>query len=264
MHKPVSQKWYIIMLKDYKNSINEAQELKKEIGRYRPLTKHQIQELKEYYRIGLTYTSNALEGNSLTETETKVVLEEGITIGGKLLKDHLETLGHSDAYYLLLKLATHDQIREKDICDLHKLFYFRINQKAAGKYRKKQVFITGTDFIPPAPEKLRTLMHEFTQEVPLLKQKHDPVTYAALLHLKLVTIHPFIDGNGRCARLLMNLSLLQEGYSITIIPPIVRSDYINALKTTQASHDQQSFINFISTMVCESQREYLRLLKTLS
>jgi hypothetical protein len=79
-----ARKWWNVMLKDYKNSISEAQEFKKEIDHYRPLTKHQIQELKEYYRIGLTYTSNALEGNSLTETETKIVLEEGITIGGKL------------------------------------------------------------------------------------------------------------------------------------------------------------------------------------
>jgi len=120
------------VLKEYKNSIACAQRLKQEIDSLRPLTKKQLNELKEYYRIGLTYSSNALEGNSLTETETKVVLEEGITIGGKLIKDHLEALGHSDAYNVLLKLATHDQIREKDVRDLHKFFYFRLNQKAAG------------------------------------------------------------------------------------------------------------------------------------
>jgi len=135
-----------------------------------------------------------------------------------------------------------------------------LNPKEAGKYRKNQVFITGTDFIPPAPDKLQSLMHSFAQEILKLKQTYDPVTYAALIHLKLVTIHPFIDGNGRCARLLMNLALLQNGYPITIISPIVRSDYINALKIAQTTNDHQTFINFISSMVCESEYEYLRLL----
>jgi Fic family protein len=252
------------MLKDYKNCIDRIYELKKEIDRYRPLNKQQLQELKEYYRIGLTYTSNALEGNSLTETETKIVLEEGITIGGKSLNDHLETLGHSDAYYLLLKLATYDTIREKDIRDLHKLFYFRINQKTAGKYRKKQVFITGTEFIPPAPEKIRTSMHDFIEEIPVIKQQNNPVVYAALLHLKLVTIHPFVDGNGRCARLLMNLALMQAGYPITIIPPVVRTDYINAIKIYQTTSNQEPFIAVIATMVYESEQEYLRLVRALT
>jgi len=106
-------------------------------------------------------------------------------------------------------------------------------------------------------------MCDFAHEIPLLKQTHDPITYAALLHLKLVSIHPFIDGNGQCARLLMNLALLQEGYAITIIPPIVRSDYIQAIKTAQTTHNQQPFINFVSCMVCEAQREYLRLFEAL-
>lgn len=236
--------------------------LKKECANRGLLAKRDLQKLKEYYRVKLTYTSNALEGNSLTETETKIVLEEGITIGGKLIKDHLEALGHSDAYDLLWDLARNDDIHERDIKKIHKLFYVRLAPRNAGVYRKHQVYITGTDFVPPAPREIAALMKKFEREIPLLKKKYHPVEYAALLHLRLVTIHPFVDGNGRCARLLMNLVLLQEGYGITIIPPIVRADYINSIKRAQTQNDQQPFINFITTMVYETQKDYMRLIGT--
>ena len=247
----------------YKNKIREIDELHKEIVSYRPLKKQELHELKEYYRIGLTYTSNALEGNSLTETETKIVLEEGITIGGKLIKDHLEAIGHSDSYDLLYKFAKHPTIHEKDILALHKLFYIRIDPKVAGKYRKEQVFITGTEYTPPPSSNVPRLMKEFIQEIPDLEKNYHPVEYAALLHLRLVTIHPFVDGNGRCGRLLMNLALLQKGHVLTIIPPVVRRDYIETIKKAQVAKEFAEFINFITTMVYESQKEYLRLVRAL-
>jgi len=243
--------------------LKKIDELKKEIDSYRPLQKHETEELKVYYRIGLTYTSNALEGNSLTESETKIVLEEGITIGGKLIKDHLEALGSSDAYDLLYKLVKLSKIEEKDILKLHKLFYFRIDPKQAGKYRKVQVFISGTKFIPPAPKDVPYLMEKFAQEIPKLKKEHHPVEFAALLYLKLVTIHPFIDGNVRTARLLMNLALMQAGYPITFIPPIVRKEYIDSIRTAQTTKKNKHFFDFISTMTIESEQEFLRLIKAL-
>jgi len=245
------------------NKLKKIDELKKEIDIYRPLSKQELEELKAYYRIGLTYTNNALEGNSLTESETKIVLEEGITIGGKLIKDHLEALGSSDAYDLLYKLAKQSGIEEKDILKLQKLFYFRIDPKQAGKYRKTQVFITGTEFIPPAAKEIPYLMKSFVAEIPELQKKYHPVEYAALLHLRLVTIHPFIDGNGRCARLLMNLALIKAGYPITIIPPVVRREYIDVLRTAQTSKKDVPFFDFISTMAIESEQEFLRLVKAL-
>lgn len=247
----------------YKNYIKEIDVLQKEISSYRPLKKHELQEFKDYYRIGLAYTSNAIEGNSLTETETKIVIEEGITIGGKLVKDHLEALGHSDAYDLLYKLAKHAEIREKDILALHKLFYIRIDPRNAGKYRKVRVFISGTDFVPPAPQEVPKLMHEFVGTMEELQAKVHPVEYAARLHFDFVSIHPFIDGNGRCARLLMNLALLQKGGVITVIPPAARKEYIDAIVQSQKKKDPSPFINFISAMVYESQKEYLRLVRAL-
>ena len=124
--------------------------LKAKIDAHRPLDAHMLKQVREYFRIGMTYSSNALEGNSLTETETKIVIEDGITIGGKPVRDHLEALGHSEAYDLLFRLAKNQDITEANVKELHRLFYYRIDAKQAGKYRKRRVIITGTDFIPPA------------------------------------------------------------------------------------------------------------------
>ncbi|MFH1505089.1 MAG: Fic family protein [Candidatus Omnitrophota bacterium] len=253
------------MVYKYPNRIKEVDEAKKQIDKHRPLNKHAREQLKEYYRIGLTYSSNAIEGNSLTETETKIVLEDGITIGGKPLKDHYEAIGHSQAYDLLYKLTKNGDITEKNILGLHKLFYYHIDIKQAGKYRKVQVFITGSDFYPPPAGKVPQLMEKFANSIPGLKKKYHPVEYAALVHLELVTIHPFVDGNGRTARLLMNLALLQTGYVITIIPPVLRQEYISAIVKSQGKQkDTKPFINLISAMVYESQQDYLRMLNALN
>ncbi|MBI4712469.1 MAG: Fic family protein [Planctomycetes bacterium] len=248
----------------YENKISAIDELKQQLDKHRPFDRHTLGQLKEYYRIGLTYSSNALEGNSLTETETKIVLEDGITIGGKPIRDHYEALGHSEAYDLLYRLSTANDITEKDILELHRLFYYRIDEAKAGHYRKGKVIITGTDFIPPPPSEISALMKKFVADTPKMREKYHSVEFAALLHKELVTIHPFVDGNGRAARLLMNLALLQSGYVITIIPPILRNEYINAIKKTQiAPQTDAPFINFISAMVYESIKDYLRLLNAL-
>jgi Fic family protein len=247
----------------YNNRINLVDESQQEINKYRPLSKDILKQLKEYYKVGLTYTSNALEGNSLTETETKIVLEDGITIGGKPLRDHFEALGGGESYDSLYKMCKEKIITEKDIKDLHQLFYYRIDKKHAGKYRKKPAIITGSDVELPSPTEIPDLMKKFCTEIPELKKKYHPIEYAALLHIKFVNIHPFVDGNGRTARLLMNLALLQAGYEITIIPPVVRNDYIDALKASNKGNDTP-FINLISNMAYESQQDYLRLIRALS
>ena len=248
----------------YENRTKEIDELKHKIDKHRPLTKHALEQLKEYYRIGLTYTSNAIEGNSLTETETKIVIEDGITIGGKPLKDHYEAMGHSEAFSFLYDLAKNKTITEADILKLHHLFYYRIDENDAGKYRKVNVLITGSNFRPPAHSKVPALMKKFTDNIPAMQKKYHPVEFSARIHKEFVTIHPFVDGNGRAARLLMNLALLQSGYVITIIPPILRNDYINAIKKSQIEpKDDKPFINFISSMVYESAKEYIRLLESL-
>ncbi|MCP4133668.1 MAG: Fic family protein [bacterium] len=242
-----------------KDILTQVDDLQKEINSLRPLDKHLVKQVKEYFRIGLTYSSNALEGNSLTETETKIIIEDGITIGGKPLKDHYEAVGHSESFDLIYRLAKKEPISENAIKKLHKLFYYRIDSKNAGKYRKNRAFISGSKYPLPLPEKLPDLMKEFVENLPSWKDRYHPVEYAALAHKEFVFIHPFIDGNGRVSRLLTNLILLQEGYTIVIIPPVLRQEYIAALEKAHTS--EKDFIQFIAGMVKETQKDYLRLFK---
>ncbi|MBI2605708.1 MAG: Fic family protein [Deltaproteobacteria bacterium] len=249
---------------NYDNKIDQIDELNKQIESFRPISKDLLKQIKEYFRIGLTYSSNAIEGNTLTETETKVVLEDGLTIAGKPLKDHYEASGHSEAFDFIYDIAKKATITEKDILNIHKLFYYRLDKENAGKYRKVPVVITGTDYVPPAPGKVPALMKKFVAKIPAMRKKLHPVVFAAKLHEGIVDIHPFVDGNGRTARLLMNLALFQSGYTITVIPPVLRADYTVLVKRSQTgAKDDTDFVNFVSAMVYESSKDYLRLLKQL-
>ena len=247
----------------YQNRLREIDELKAKIDSFRPLSEDIVKQIQEYYKIGLTYSSNALEGNTLDLAETKVVIEDGLTINGKPMRDHLETLGHASAFNELLELAKSNTINEENIKNLHKIFYAKIDSDNAGNYRQKPVIVTGADVNFPLPKELNDKMQEFISKLPQLKQDLHTVEYAAMVHALFVNIHPFIDGNGRVARLIMNLVLLQGGYNITIIPPVVRADYIRALQDSN-HNNYRPFINFISEMVLEAQKEYLRIIERLS
>jgi Fic family protein len=240
-----------------KEILKEIDLLQKEINSHRPLNPHLLKLIREYYKIGLTYSSNSLEGNSLTESETKIVLEEGITIGGKPLKDHLEAIGHAEAYNYLLTLVNNKNITEDDIKKLHKFLYFRIDEKNAGIYRKNKAIITGSKYSLPNPEELNSLMTKLISRMNNIRKEKHPIEAAAVIHKEFVFIHPFIDGNGRVARLLMNLVLLQDGYNIAIIPPITRREYIESLE--KAHSNDEDFIYFIAKMVRETEKDYLRL-----
>ena len=244
----------------YKNMNAEIDILKKEIDSYRPFKKQLLNKLQQFYRIGFTYSSNALEGNSLTESETKIIIEDGLTIGGKTIREHSEALGHSEAYTYLNTLIKNQTILESNILELHRLFYYRIDAKKAGKYRKQQVYISGTDYLPPNYKEIPDLMKIFVTSIDELNETLHPVTLAAKLHERIATIHPFIDGNGRTARLVMNLYLLQNGYPIIIIPPILRNDYIALIRLANVGN-VEPFFNFISFVEYESSKDYLRLLK---
>lgn len=236
---------------------DEIDLLQAEINEQRPLERHLLAQIKEYFRIGLTYTSNALEGNTLTESETKIVLEEGVTIGGKPLKDHMEAIGHSQAYDFVYQCIQRKQIDESLIQELHRLFYYRIDLAQAGVYRTQKVYITGSKYPVTSPENIADAMVAFIERLAGMRQSMHPVACAALAHKEFVFIHPFIDGNGRVARLLMNLILLQEGYTIAIIPPIMRAAYMSALE--EAHTNDKKFLLLSAQMVKETQRDFLRL-----
>ncbi|MEW5952679.1 MAG: Fic family protein [Bacillota bacterium] len=228
------------------------------IGAVRPFEGHLLKQIKAYYRIGLTWSSNALEGNTLTETETKVLLEDGLTTGGKPLRDTLEALGHAQAYDFMFTLLRSRKITEADTLTMHRIFYRGIDEAYAGKYRDKQVFITGSKYPLCKPEHIVGEMEQLFAWVASERDKFHPVELAAQLHKRFVFIHPFIDGNGRLSRLLMNTALIQDGYMLAIISPVLRQEYISMLEL--ARKDDRPFMDFIAERVYETQKEIMRLL----
>ena len=226
---------------------------------YRPFEEPLLSQLRDYYRVGLTWTSNALEGNSLTETETKVVLEDGLTVGGKPLKDYYEATGHAKAYDAMFSMLKGKRITTEQILTLHRLFYSAVDEENAGRYRGQRVFISGSQYMPPAPEKVPAQMAEFVAWMAEEGEQLHPVAFAAQAHKRFVFIHPFIDGNGRVARLLMNLVLLRHGYTLAVIPPVLRGEYIALLE--KAHTDDAPFEKFIAERVLETQKDLLRMLR---
>ena len=220
-----------------------------------------MRELRDYYKIGLTWSSNAIEGNALTISETKVILEDGLTVGGHPLRELYEAAGHGAAYDFMVSLAGKREIRVRDIREMHRLFYQRIDASRAGVWRDRPIIVTGTDYVFPSPEDIETQMRELEAWADESRTRFHPVTFAALLHLKLVTVHPFIDGNGRASRLVMNLALLQDGYQLAVIPPVCRAEYLADIRRYQLHGDFRPFADFIAERVLESEKEIMRLLR---
>jgi Fic family protein len=190
-----------------------------------------LRSLRDWLRVEATYTSNAIEGNSLSRQETTVVLE-GMTIGGKSLRDHLEALDHAEAFDYMYDLASRDTpFTEADLRSLHRLVLQRSQPQYAGRYREIQVWISGSSHVPPAPVEVPALMADRFTDLRAMGGEH-PVRRAALFHARLVSIHPFADGNGRTARLASNLLLLRDRYPLAIIQPTpeARALYFKSLQ----------------------------------
>ncbi len=240
------------------DKLKKIDDYKMKLDEKRPFEGHLLEQLKNYYKVGLTYSSNALEGNTLTESETKILLEDGLTVGGKPFKDFLEAEGHAKAYDYMFSLIKSDEIRERDILKMQFLFFNAIDPENAGKYRQEEVIITGSKYPVCPTEKIDDEMKELCKWIKEERENYHPVVFSALLHKKLVFIHPFIDGNGRISRLIMNLSLIQKGYMVAIIPPILRNEYIYSLEI--AHEDDSKFIEFIADRVMETEKDNMRLL----
>ena len=237
----------------------KADENNRLLSAYRPLPPETLKSLREYYRVGLTYTSNALEGNSLTESETKVVIEDGLTIEGKPLRDHYEAVGHAKAYDYVYQITEKEGLTEEDILNLHRLFYQQIDADKAGQYRNVKVYISGSRYAVAAVSKIPGEIQKLVKWYNDNEKKLHPIELAATLHQRFVFIHPFVDGNGRVARLLMNLALLRNGFTIAIIPAILRHEYIYSLETAHTR--PEVFTDFIADRVIATQLDLLRLMK---
>ena len=223
-----------------------------------PFEGRMLTQLKDYYRISLTWSSNALEGNSLTESETKVLLEDGLTVGGKPLRYTFEAIGHAKAYDFMFTLLKNRTITEKDILTMHQMFYEGIEKEYTGKYRDMDVFVSGSKYPVTETKRIKAEMDGLFHWIVTEKNRLHPVTFAAQLHKRFVFIHPFKDGNGRIARLIMNMALIQDRYLLAVIPPVLRHEYIELLE--KAHRDDKSFEQFIAERVIESQKEIMRLL----
>ncbi len=245
--KPIDKRWkeeknYRIDLpEDY---FNEVDSKLKKLNSKRPFPKETIKSLEENNILNWTYNSNAIEGNTLTLRETKVVLE-GITIGGKSVKEHLEALNHKEAILFLEDLVNgNTELLEWNIKNLHALILKGIDNQNAGKYRQEKVVISGATQKPvdyvQVPEKMEKLILEYDEW-----QQFHPLIRAALLHGEFVFIHPFVDGNGRTARLLMNFEAMKSGYLPIIIRAEERTRYYDALDKAMANHDYTDFVKLI-------------------
>lgn len=242
---------------DYFDNIDRK---KKILDTKRPLPNNTLNSLRENYILDWTYNSNAIEGNTLTLVETKVVLE-GITVGGKSVREHLEAINHREAINYLEELVKRDtSLTEFDIRSIHSLVLKGIDNDNAGAYRKENVIISGAKHIPPesilVPEQMEQLIIKYNS----WKEKYHPLIVASLLHGEFVKIHPFIDGNGRTARLLLNFEAIKNGYPPIIIKNEIRTKYYEALDKAHTSGDYTDFIKLVTQAEVQSLDMYLKVI----
>ena len=223
----------------------------------RPLPEDVTEELRHRYEVSLTYHSTAIEGNTLTQSETQIVIEKGITIGGKSVREHLEVIGHKEALDFVLELAN-DQtpLGEREIREIHSLVMKGQANGDSGRYRNLDVKAAGTEYVYPSHLKVPELMAAFVDWLASSSALH-PIDFAAEAHLRFVTIHPFRDGNGRVGRLLLNLMLLRRGYPIAVLPVTQRAEYINALEAVQSGGSRDRLDLLVRECVGRSFRETL-------
>ena len=242
--------------------LNDIDTIKKHVDAQRPLNEEALAKLYEYLDVEYTYNSNAIEGNTLSRMETMLVLKHGQTIGGKPLKDHLEAVNHQQAIFYIRDIFSKvEPITERDVKYLHSLILKSINDRYAGNYRDIEIYISGSKTELPKPAEVPTQMAEFSQWLVDRQENQDlhPVILAAQAHYRLVKIHPFVDGNGRVSRLLMNLILLKYGYFIAIVDNDQREDYYRALQAADQG-DLSLFENIIAGYVKATAGKYLGII----
>ncbi len=230
------------------------------LNKFRPLPVVVVKKLKEQFEIEMTYNSNAIEGNSLTLKETYLVVNEGLTVKGKPLKDHLEAKNHQEALDYLYDLVEKDRkntFSENLIRSLNQIVQQDIDREWAGRYRNSGVIIGGASHRPPeaidVPKQMKELIKWYSDN-----QKVHPVELASVIHHKLVYVHPFFDGNGRTSRLVMNIILMQAGFPLVVVMKTDRKRYYTALSLADKG-DYFSFVNFIARAVERTLDIYLKI-----
>lgn len=240
--------------------LKRIDEKKTLIEKQRPLSAAVVAKIREQFAIEMTYNSNAIEGNRLTLQETYMVISEGITVKGKSLKDHLEAKNHFEAIHFLYELIEKDKrhtVSEHLIRSLQQLIVNESDPEVAGRYRTGSVMITGSKHAPPEALEVHKLMQGLVDWIRVNAKKLHSVELAAIAHHKITHIHPFFDGNGRTARLLMNLLLMQRGYPLVVILKNDRKKYYSALGKADRG-DLSSIEKFIAQAVERSMNLYIK------
>lgn len=248
----------------YSSSLSEKlailDQLQRELNALRTYDSYRIAQALE---LEYTFESNRIEGNTLTLRETDLVINEGLTVSGKSMREHLEAVNHQEAISYIKELVQRKiQINEREILAIHNLILRGIQPEYAGKYRDIQVMIKGSAHMPPQPFLVKDEMIKYFEWYEQNKNVLHPVLLAAEMHERLVTIHPFVDGNGRTSRLIMNLILLSKGYVIANIKGDyeTRMKYYDALEQVQTNQSQETFHHFIVDVEIDCLKRYLTIL----
>jgi Fic family protein len=243
--------------------LSQVDELKTELSNKRPLPKEALNKIQEALDIEYTYESNRIEGNTLTLQETALVVNEGVTIGEKPMREHLEAINHAEAIAFIKEIAQDKiEITERLIKEIHAIILHAIDRSNAGRYRTVPVMISGSTHIPPQPYLIEPQMEAFIRNYNDMVDKNEhPVIIAAYLHDELVKIHPFIDGNGRTSRLLMNLYLLSKGYIIVNLKGDNESKrkYYEALEKSHTQNNPIDFYTLVAQNESDALTKYLNL-----
>jgi len=244
-----------------KNILEKIKKKKFQFDDLKPFSKTFQTNMEEWYRIELTYTSNAIEGNTLTRQETALVVEKGLTVEGKSIVEHIEAINHAKAYEYIqsLKLNNITQITEQIILKIHETILQNIDSQNAGRYRNVSVRIAGSTVILPNPLKIPDLMEKFVNWLHNSKKILPEIAIEA--HLKFVSIHPFADGNGRTARLLMNLVLMTGGYPPVVISNKNRRQYIDIIEKVQLTDDLSDYEIFMLESIEKSFDNFLGIVE---
>jgi Fic family protein len=250
---------------DLQDILSQVDELKDALSALRPLPTEAIAKIQQAFDIEYTYESNRIEGNTLTLQETALVVNEGMTIAGKSMREHLETVNHAEAIEFIKEIAAGQmEISEKIIKDIHALVLRGIDRQNAGIYRSVPVMISGSRHIPPQPYLVAVQMEMFVEKYRKMESEGThAVLIAAFLHDELIKIHPFIDGNGRTSRLLMNLYLLSKGYVIANIKGSYedRMRYYTSLEKAHTENEPDDFYKLVAETEKEALQKYLNVLK---
>lgn len=241
------------------NELQKVQELREKLSGLRPLNQGELKRLREEFTVSNCYNSNAIEGSTLTLRETAMILQEGITIAEKPVKEHLEAIGHRDAFDYITELVSADtELSERVIKEIHSLVLMA-DRENRGVYRRVPVMIMGSEHTPPQPYLVPKLMEQLV--IDYKNSSDDVITAVSRLHLEFESIHPFIDGNGRTGRLLLNFELMKSGLLPVNIKFADRMKYYDCFDDYRATGSPDTLVSLVANYEIQELERYIGIIE---